>query len=233
MKLEEVQVGDWIITEGMESPVKVVAVDMQGSLPKRGPTIGVRNSKGKFFSMDEHVLAHWHLAERGSKKSLHQRRVEQTMRSANQRVRQSPGVPSDEERLLRAKLILEEALETVSALGFDPIIVVPYPPSQQIKVTMEAVKFTPARDPDLVAIADGCADISVVVSGTLSSCGIADELLLEEVDESNIRKFDDGCILREDGKYLKPAGWVPPNIERVLDEQRLGSSDTGSVPPVS
>ncbi len=233
MKLEEVQVGDWIITEGMESPVKVVAVDMQGSLPKRGPTIGVRNSKGKFFSMDKHVLAHWHLAERGSKKSLHQRRVEQTMRSANQQVRQSPGIPSDEERLLRAKLILEEALETVSALGFDPIVVVPYPPSRQIKVTMEAVKFTPAREPDLVAIADGCADISVVTIGTLSSCGIADEPLLEEVDESNLRKFGSGCILREDGKYLKPADWVPPNIERVLDEQRLGSSDAGSVPPVS
>ncbi len=50
--------------------------------------------------------------------SSHQQRVEHFMRQARQPLPEEPSIPSEEIRRLRAKLILEEALETIKALGF-------------------------------------------------------------------------------------------------------------------
>jgi predicted HAD superfamily Cof-like phosphohydrolase len=119
-------------------------------------------------------------------------------------------------------LILEEALETINALGFQVMCRVPYPQPTEISVTMESVEMKPTLEPNLIEIADGCADISVVTIGTLSACGIADGPLLEEVDNSNLQKFGPGSHRREDGKWMKPSGWVPPKIEQVLEDQRHG-----------
>src|SRR5690606_27317494 len=75
---------------------------------------------------------------------------------------------------------------------------------------------------NMLELADGCADLSVVTTGTLSACGIADKALLEEVDRNNIAKFRDGVKKREDGKVLKPEGHQPPDIRRVLIGQGWG-----------
>lgn len=130
-----------------------------------------------------------------------------------------PKHPSAEVRLLRARLIMEEALETIQALGFNPNVYYNEAP-HGLPITMGAVKFENRNLPiDLIEIADGCADLSVVTIGTLSACGIADEPLLEEVDRSNLDKFRGDAHRREDGKWVKPSDWVKPDIAAVLKAQ--------------
>lgn len=56
---------------------------------------------------------------------------------------------------------------------------------------------------------------------TLYICGVDAMPVFAEVHLANMRKLGpDGLpIKREDGKVLKPEGWTPPDIQRVLDEQ--------------
>jgi predicted HAD superfamily Cof-like phosphohydrolase len=135
----------------------------------------------------------------------HQLRVEQFMRLARQPLPPRPTLPDEATRMLRARLILEEAFETVAGLGFA------YDPQTR--------GLIPAGKPSLIEIADGCADLSVVTTGCLSACGIADEPLLHAVDLNNLEKFGPGHFWREDGKLMKPADHVPPDIARVLELQ--------------
>jgi len=72
---------------------------------------------------------------------------------------------------------------------------------------------------DLAEVADGCADIKVVTTGTLSACGIADVSIQEEVDANNLAKFGPGHSWNEVGKLIKPANHKGPELGRVLDEQ--------------
>ena len=166
-------------------------------------------------------------------KSEHQLRVEQFMNKAaqmapgKQGVPDRPMVPSKEVRLLRAKLILEEALETVEALGF----CVEDPDGGVVDKDYDVVplwkwmgsKFLPVTDADinLDEIADGCADLSVVSIGTLSACGILDKPILECVDQNNLEKFGPGCTVSESGKLIKPPNHKPPNLKWVIANLRF------------
>jgi predicted HAD superfamily Cof-like phosphohydrolase len=75
------------------------------------------------------------------------------------------------------------------------------------------------EDGNLVDAADAIADLLYVVYGTAVEMGLDADALVQEVHAANMRKLDgDGKpILREDGKVLKPDGWVPPNIKGVLN----------------
>ena len=143
-------------------------------------------------------------------RSKHQRRIEEFMRLAGQNVGYSPKIPDINIRKLRATLILEEALETVDALGFRAFNLGDTPKD------FELVSKNPCN---IIEVADGCADISVVTIGTLSAFGISDKPLLKEVDESNLRKFGPGGHRREDGKWVKPPDWKAPDIEGILVKQ--------------
>lgn len=157
----------------------------------------------------------------------HQRRIEAFMIKAEQEIPEKPCIPSEEVRLLRARLILEEALETVRALGFS----IDFPPEtyREDEICIEAnggdwpsddlIRLSDNLKPNLVEIADGCADISVVTIGTLSACGIKDNPILEEVDRSNLAKFRGDAHKNEHGKWVKPSNWKPPYIENRLKEQ--------------
>jgi predicted HAD superfamily Cof-like phosphohydrolase len=52
-------------------------------------------------------------------------------------------------------------------------------------------------------------------------CGVDTMHVFAEVHLANMRKLGpDGLpIKRDDGKVMKPEGWQPPDIQRVLDEQ--------------
>ncbi len=142
-------------------------------------------------------------------KTQHQKRIEEMMMKMGQEVPTSPMVPDEATRLLRAKLIMEEALETVEALG---VVVTD---GDGYSIFME---FDIGGEPDLVAIADGCADISVVTIGTLSACGIQDAPILLEVDRNNMTKFGPGSYRRDDGKWMKPPDFEGPDISGRLRE---------------
>jgi len=159
-------------------------------------------------------------------RSKHQSLVNQFMRKAQQDLPSTPCIPSEEVRLLRAKLIYEESLETIRGLGVDI-----FGPSASIALTDDEAedymtfKISKQRDPDIVEIADGCADIKVVTTGTLSACGIQDEPIQDEVDRANLRKFAPGGHRREDGKWIKPPNWQPPDIIGKLKEQGYHPKD--------
>lgn len=158
-----------------------------------------------------------------SKQTKHQKRVEEFMLKAGQEVPMEPIIPSEEVRILRARLILEEALETIQK-GLAVNVKVNggvVTPNEGLPVTEATLvlSINQYKRPDIEEVADGCADISVVTVGTLSACGIKDKDLLKEVDNANLRKFSEGSYRREDGKWIKPKDWTPPNIMGVLKKQ--------------
>jgi len=149
----------------------------------------------------------------------HHARVADFMLRAKQAVPLFPIIPSAEVRKLRAKLILEEALETVRGLGF----AVHMKGDREIEgevfhPTTDDLDFLDVFEPDLVEIVDGCADISVVTTGTLIACGVPDEPVLEMVDYNNLMKFGPGHSYREDGKLIKPPGHMRPAFDVLLGD---------------
>lgn len=143
----------------------------------------------------------------------HQLRIEEFMRAAGQCVPCNPLVPPIEIRRLRAELILEEAAETIYALGF--IIL----NDASAKQTLSLV---PCGDNvfDLAAIVDGCVDTSVVTIGTLSACGVKDDPMLQLVDANNLDKIKRGTR-GPSGKFIKPVDHKPPDIRAELERQGM------------
>lgn len=141
-------------------------------------------------------------------RSDHQKRVEKFMLLAGQSVAGWPSLRSADIRKFRAEMILEEAMETIKGLGFS------------LEWFGGELLLRETCAPNLIEIADGCADVKVVITGTLSALGISDEPLQWEVDQNNLNKFGPGGYRREsDGKWIKPPGHLPPDIEGILRAQ--------------
>lgn len=102
-----------------------------------------------------------------------------------------PGAPPPNVQELRKKLMREELNET--------------------EVAMEAG--------NLEGVADGLADLIYVAIGTALAYGIDLRPVWNEVQRANMAK--EGGGRREDGKILKPEGWVAPDIKTALTEGRL------------
>jgi len=69
---------------------------------------------------------------------------------------------------------------------------------------------------DSVETLDALIDIVVVTIGAIHSMGADAEGAWKEVTNTNFAKIDKetGKVRkREDGKVLKPVGWVPPNLK--------------------
>lgn len=134
-----------------------------------------------------------------------------------QKIPGSPTIPPLEVRMLRAKLIMEEALETVEALGIEVHIL---PDSVDTGVIRKGgVIFSQGQEPNLQEIIDGNCDEIYVCVGTLLACGVHDTPHLEEVCKANDKKFPGGkpAGFNQSGKYTKPVGWTPPNHKLMLD----------------
>ena len=74
---------------------------------------------------------------------------------------------------------------------------------------------------DKVEILDALVDILVVTIGAIHSMGADGEGAWKEVMKTNFAKIDKdtGKVRkREDGKVLKPVGWVPPNLETFVSK---------------
>lgn len=148
--------------------------------------------------------------------------VAEFMLKANQTVPILPIVPHLSVRRLRARLILEEALETIEALGLELRQIVEEPFASGDLVTIDSFDIKVGyKKPSLKGIADGCADLKVVTVGTEIACGINGMPIFEEVMRSNFTKFSKGCRIREDGKILKGDGFQSPNIEPILRAQGM------------
>ena len=74
---------------------------------------------------------------------------------------------------------------------------------------------------DTVETLDALIDILVVTIGAIHSMGADAEGAWKEVMKTNFAKIDKetGKVRkREDGKVLKPVGWVPPNLKPFISK---------------
>lgn len=149
-----------------------------------------------------------------TQKSMHQQNIEILMEGAKQKIPSKPTIPDKKVRELRARLILEEALETIDALGIAVSVNGSIADYQNFKFTHYK------KEIDLAEIADGCADISVVTIGTLSACGIADLPILREVDKNNIAKVGPGSHIDKHGKLVKPPNHPKPDLKTIIERMK-------------
>lgn len=134
-----------------------------------------------------------------------QRLVEEFMRKAGQyQGLDKPEIPTEESRRLRIELIREELIEFARASGYD--------------ITFSNTIHDTIR-PDVIAIADALADLLYVVYGACVAWGIKIDPVFGAVHIANMDKFGPGSFAREDGKWIKPSGWEPPDIAAVLRAQ--------------
>lgn len=135
-------------------------------------------------------------------------------------------VPAPDARELCARLVLEEALETIAALG----VRVEWSDGEYTQSLPKVddctfVASTPEEGLDLLDIIDGACDTIYVAGGVLAACGVPDEPHLEEVCRANNDKFPDGRVkLDASGKkYLKPLGWEGPDHKAVMEKYKRGT----------
>ncbi len=120
-----------------------------------------------------------------------------------------PVIPAAWSRQLGAALILEEALETIKAMGYD----VKANPARGGKL-----ELIEAHELDIVEVADGIADLKYVAIHAGHTWGIPMVAVWDAVQKSNMAKFADGVKRRDDGKIIKPEGWQPPPIAKLIAE---------------
>jgi len=122
----------------------------------------------------------------------------------------TPRLPDDETRLLRARLIAEEAAETVVALvGRD----------EALKVLIKQLERAASarRAPNLVEAIDGLCDVLYVVLGTAEKLSCDIEPFFDEVHRSNMTK---GHAAAPDGTPGKK-GSKGPGFERARIAEML------------
>ena len=152
-----------------------------------------------------------------------QLRVENFMRripSQKSTVKTKPATPELEVRILRARLMLEECMETISALGVQ-VGVIGKERSSPV-VGFRDFEFQEDYGAlNIVEIADGLADQLVVILGTAVSCGIDIEPVFQEVMDNNFLKLENGTV-DSFGKLIKPVGHPAPDVLGVLQRLTCG-----------
>lgn len=128
-----------------------------------------------------------------------------------------PGLcPPLDVRILRARLIMEEAIETCDALG---VAVLPCDSDDVDILTTDLLTYKEGGAFSLCEAIDGCCDTIYVCVGALCAMGIPDLPHLEEICRTNDAKFPSGVAIPHDsipGKYGKPKGWKPPDHDGVF-----------------
>lgn len=126
--------------------------------------------------------------------------------------------PALRDNELRAKLLMEEAVETVAALGFSVWANIEKPGLPGEADHRQIAYFKKSYDkPDFDDTIDGLCDLLYVVYGAAVTFGIDLFPFFSEVHRSNMAKTGGGN--REDGKVLKPDGWTPPKIKEIREAQ--------------
>jgi predicted HAD superfamily Cof-like phosphohydrolase len=141
--------------------------------------------------------------------------VHEFMEAAGQTIGELGDEPEVRDRELRAKLIMEEAVETVAAMGFSVQASI-YPDTTSVENAIATFIKTYDK-PDFIETIDGLCDLIYVVVGTAVTAGIDLGPHFTEVHRANMMKLQGPK--RADGKQLKPEGWQPPDHEAVLIRQ--------------
>jgi len=117
------------------------------------------------------------------------------MKQFNQEVKESPELPDAATRLLRARLVFEEALEFVKGCGCTVTRATAGANGQETVAVIDEISVSPDPEgkPDLVEYVDGCVDQLVVTYGALNAAGIMAQPAWDEVQRSNMSKAWPHC----------------------------------------
>lgn len=150
-------------------------------------------------------------------KSEHQAAVERFLVGIGRPVPDRPSVADVDLLATWGRLLLEETMEWIEAAGLEVVS------AEDGGETFDRHGLTVRRAwraaPDLVAMVDASADVSVVNTGCLSINGVADLDVLRTVDDNNLLKVATGRICPETGKFLKPLGHPKPDFAAALRRQ--------------
>jgi predicted HAD superfamily Cof-like phosphohydrolase len=114
------------------------------------------------------------------------------MKQFAQEVKDAPELPDEATRLLRARLVFEEALEFVRACG----CTVARAESGDAKTAVIdeiSVVVDANSSPDFTEYVDGCIDQLVVTYGALNAAGVKAQSAWDEVQRSNMSKAWPHC----------------------------------------
>lgn len=140
--------------------------------------------------------------------------VKEFMRLASQDAPDKLTTPSESDRKLRAKLILEEAFELIEkGLGIEVSL-----PAGSDWLNVESLQYNCVADVDPVEAMDGSVDsLWITTTGVAAIFGLADKLeaCIAEVDRSNLSKFIDGHR-RDDGKWVKGPSYSPADLRSII-----------------
>jgi predicted HAD superfamily Cof-like phosphohydrolase len=117
------------------------------------------------------------------------------MEQFNQQVKESPELPDAATRLLRARLVFEEALEFVKGCGCTVAITFPGQDGEEQTAVIDSIGVAPDPNgqPDFVEYVDGCIDQLVVTYGALNAAGVKAQPAWDEVQRSNMSKAWPHC----------------------------------------
>jgi hypothetical protein len=136
-----------------------------------------------------------------------------------------PCIPSYAIRALRAKLILEEALETIAGLGVAVYADGSLESKHGVVVHDKCLNYVEEGKPNLIEIFDGCCDLEVVVKGCASACGIALQPGFERTAGNNLLKFAPGHSFNSSGKLVKPPSHPKTDLSSLLLAQGADPAD--------
>jgi predicted HAD superfamily Cof-like phosphohydrolase len=131
------------------------------------------------------------------------------MNQFNQQVKDSPELPDAETRLLRARLVFEEALEFVKGCGCTVRMTAAGLNGEAGAAVINdiGVVLDPDGTPDFAEYVDGRIDQLVVTYGALNAAGVKAQPAWDEVQRSNMSKAWPHCsvcdAVLERGKGLE------------------------------
>lgn len=156
-----------------------------------------------------------------------QRDVEDFHRAVGLTVGDFPEVRDAE---TRARLIAEEAAETIAALGFHAHVDIRRPDGDLPWPLCDAVgTFTHEAAASLPEVADGIADLIYVALGTAIAAGLDMGPIWALVQRANMAKVEGG-YRDATGKWRKPEGWQPPAVESEVAVQAIRAADRLGIP---
>ena len=179
-----------------------------------------------------------------------QKAIKEWMRKGGQATPDKPTSADAATRILRVKLVFEEAFELAEALG------VTVSDSLGQLDPFHTLEFRIGGEADITKAADATADLRVVVIGTDVAMGIDGEPIDAEVQRSNDSKYlwthgalldaaakgwnvkhltelgtaagkteggedvYEACVTDQSGKIMKPSTYSKADIERLILEQK-------------
>lgn len=142
--------------------------------------------------------------------------------------------PEEWERILRARLIVEEAFELVEALGLKVSI----SGEDHRKINPKEITYVIDAEAtyDIVETLDALGDLIVVTKGAGLQFGVpVDNAVLGEIGPSNMSKLGPDRVAKFDSgnKVIKPETFREPDIKSVLDTfGYIARTDFGERPAV-